>query len=180
MPKTVSGHQAITSWSSPMLAARDIPGTKISLRTRRVCLPLFLHLASRLNLEVKPLLKRNTWSFNFRQIRMGDAVSDHAGYAIDCWSDDIGAHVWPSRMPVTKARMISKILESYKTAHGSYIFGWGASDQAGGVVYKGPTYHSTAANDPMHFFIAEGVTTKDMMFARKVLGIRPDGETSEG
>jgi hypothetical protein len=176
MSKTVSGHEAIKSWSSPLLAARKIPGTNISLRTRRSCLPLFLHLAARLDEEVKPLSKRNTWSFNYRPIRMGQsAVSDHAGYAIDCWSDDIGAHTWPSKMSATKAKKISRILESYKTRDGAYIFGWGASSLAPGVDYKGPTHRTQKGNDPMHFFIAPGITNRDLMQARKSMGVRLDG-----
>jgi hypothetical protein len=173
--RTVSGHEAIKSVSSPLLAAQKIPGTKITIRTRRSCLPLFLHLAAALNEGVEALSSRNTWSYNYRPIRMGEAVSDHAGYAIDCWSDGIGAHRWPSKMPATKAKKIGRILEQYITANGRYIFGWGASDQAPGVDYKGPTYHSQKANDPMHFFVAPGVGTKDLLEVRKALGIRLDG-----
>lgn len=175
MTQTVSGHEAIKSWSSPLLAAREIPGTKISLRTRRSCLPLFLNLAARLDKEVEPLSKRNTWSFNYRAIRMGDAVSDHAGYAIDCWSDGIGSHTWPSKMPVAKAKKISKILQDYKTADGRYVFLWGASELAPGVVYKGPHYKTQAGNDPMHFAVAPGITTSDLMKVRKALGVQLNG-----
>lgn len=175
MTQTVSGHEAIKSWSSPLLAAREIPGTKISLRTRRSCLPLFLNLAARLDKEVEPLSKRNTWSFNYRAIRMGDAVSDHAGYAIDCWSDGIGSHTWPSKMPVGKAKKISKILEDYKTADGRYVFLWGASSLAPGVMYKGPTHNTQAGNDPMHFAVAKGITTSDLMKVRKALGVQLNG-----
>jgi len=173
--KTVSGHNAIKSWSSSLLAARKIPGTKISLRTRRSCLPLFLHLARRLDKEVKTLSKRNTWSYNYRAIRMGKAVSDHAGYAIDCWSDDIGAHRWPSKMPKGKAKKISKILEDYKTPDGRYIFLWGASSQAPGVDYAGRTHRTQAGNDPMHFAIARGISTRDLMKTRKKMKLRLNG-----
>jgi hypothetical protein len=175
MTKTVSGHEAIKSWSSPLLSARVIPGTKISLRTRRSCLPLFLNLAARMDQEVEALSKRNTWSFNYRAIRMGDAVSDHAGYAIDCWSDGIGAHTWPSKMPAAKAKKISKILEDYKTPDGRHVFGWGAASISAGVVYTGPTYRTKAGNDPMHFFVAPGITTSDLMKVRKVMGIELSG-----
>jgi hypothetical protein len=128
-----------------------------------------------LNEEVKPLSKRNTWSYNYREIRMGDAVSDHAGYAIDCWSDDIGAHTFPSKMPATKARKISKILEEYRTKDGRYVFLWGASSIAPGVTYKGLTHKTKAGNDPMHFAIARGITTKDLMQVRKAMAVRLDG-----
>jgi hypothetical protein len=175
MTQTVSGHEAIKSLSSPMLSARLIPGTKISLRTRRSCLPLFLNLAARLDQEVEPLSKRNTWSYIYRAIRMGDAVSDHSGYAIDCWADGIGAHTWPSKMPAAKAKKISKILEEYKTPDGRHVFGWGAASISAGVIYTGPTYHTKAGNDPMHFFIAPGITTSDLMKVRKMLGIELNG-----
>ena len=178
MSNTVSGHPAIKSWGSPLLAARRIPGTKISLRTRRSALPLFLHLAARLNTEARPLNPRDTWSFNYRPIRMGQsAVSDHAGYAIDCWSSSVGAHTWPSRMPARLARKIGRILEDYRTPDGRYIFLWGASSQAPGVDYKGPTHRTQKGNDPMHFAIAPGITNADLMRTRKAMGLRLDGTT---
>jgi hypothetical protein len=175
MTLTVSGHEAIKSWSSPLLAARKIKGTKITLRTHRSCLPLFLHLAARLNDEVKPLSVTDTWSYNYRDIRMGAAVSDHAGYAIDCWSSTIGAHRWPSKMPAKSAREISKILEDYRTKDGRYVFLWGASSLAAGVNYAGPTHKTQKGNDPMHFAVARGISTKDLMAVRKQMGIRLDG-----
>jgi hypothetical protein len=175
MSKTVSGHDAIKSWGSPLLAARKIPGTNITLRTRRSALPLFLHLAARLNTEVKPLSPRDTWSFNYRPIRLGQAVSDHAGYAIDCWASGIGAMTWPSKMPAKIAKQIGRVLEDYMTPDGRYIFLWGASSLAPGVDYKGPTHRTQRGNDPMHFAIARGVTNQDLMRTRKAMRLRLDG-----
>lgn len=175
MTQTISGHEAIKSWSSPLLAARKIPGTKITLRTRRSCLPVFLHLAARLDEEVRPLSISDTWSYNYRPGRMTDVVSDHAGYAIDCWSSTIGAHTWPSKMPATVAKKISRILEDYRTRDGRYVFLWGASSQAPGVVYSGPTHKTQKGNDPMHFAVARGISTKDLLAVRKEMGIRLDG-----
>jgi hypothetical protein len=177
MSKTVSGHQAIKSWGSPLLAARRIPGLKISLRTRKAALPLFLHLAARLNDEVQPLSSRDTWSFNYRPIRMGAAVSDHAGYAIDCWSSTIGRHTWPSKMSAKKARQIGRILEDYRTPDGRYIFLWGASSQAPGVDYKGPTHRTQKGNDPMHFAIARGISVRDLMKTRRAMKLKLNGTT---
>jgi hypothetical protein len=177
MIKTVSGHTAITSWGSPLLRAARIEGTKITLRTRRSALPLFLNLASNLNENVQELSVKDTWSFNYRAIRMGDSVSDHAGYAIDCWSSTIGAHRWPTKMPAKLAREISNILETYKTPNGKHIFLWGASSLAPGVIYTGPTHKTQAGNDPMHFAIAKGITTTDLMKTRKHLGIKLNGTT---
>jgi hypothetical protein len=177
--KTVSGHQAIKSWSSPLLRAARIPGTSISLRTRRSCLPLFLHLAARLNKEVRPLSSRDTWSYNNRPIRMGGGVtSDHAGYAIDAWSGGIGAHTWPSKMPANLAGKISRILEDYKTPSGRYIFLWGAASIAPGVSYKGPTHRTKKGNDPMHFAIAKGITNADLAATRKAMKIKLDGTST--
>jgi hypothetical protein len=179
MTTTVSGHPAIKSWSSPMLAARPIPGTRINIRTRKSCLPLFLHLAARLNKEVRRLNPRDTWSYNFRPIRMGQsAVSDHAGYGVDLWSSTTGAHVWPSRMPAADARKISRILEDYKTPDGRYVFGWGASRLAPGVVFKGFTHRTQAGNDPMHFIIARGITTADLMATRRAMKIKLNGTSA--
>jgi hypothetical protein len=178
MSKTVSGHDAIKSWSSPLLRAARIPGTKISLRTRRNCLPLFLHLAAQLN-GLRPLSVKDTWSYNNRPIRMGGGVtSDHAGYAIDCWSSNVGAHTWPSKMPATLAKRIGRVLEQYRTADGRYIFLWGASSLAPGVSdYKGPTHRTQKGNDPMHFAIAKGITNADLMAVRRRMKLKLDGTT---
>jgi hypothetical protein len=173
--KTVSGHEAIKSWGSPLLRAARIPGTRISLRTRRSCLPLFLHLFARLNREVRVLNPKDTWSYNYRPIRTGSAVSDHSGYACDAWSSTVGAMTWPSRMPEGLARKIGRILEDYKTPDGRYIFLWGAASIAPGVNYKGPTHRTQRGNDPMHFAIARGITTKDLMRTRKAMRLRLNG-----
>lgn len=174
--ETVSGHEAIKSWGSPLLRAARIPGTKISLRARRSALPIFLHLFDRLNQEVKPLSVKDTWSYNYRAIRLGAAVSDHAGYACDAWSSSIGAHTWPSRMSAADARKVGRILEEYKTPDGRFIFLWGAASIAPGVDYKGPTHNTARGNDPMHFAIARGITSQDLMRTRKSMRLKLDGK----
>jgi hypothetical protein len=174
MAATVSGHSAIKYSRSPYLKRGYVPGRPVWILTRKAYLPLFLRLCVLLD-QVEPLQLRNTWSFNYRPPRMGDGVSDHAGYAIDCWSDGIGAHTWPSKMPKAKALAVSKILENFKTADGRHIFGWGACNDAPGVVYTGPTYSKHASNDPMHFYIAPGIDTTDAARVIKALGIKSDG-----
>lgn len=173
MAKTVSGHAALRS-IDPRLAKRYVPGRPIWLRTHRSFLPLFLRLAVLLD-QVEPLKVSNTWSYNYRQPRMGEGVSDHAGYAIDCWSNGIGTHTWPSKMPADKAAKISAILEKFKTDDGRHIFGWGACIKAPGVIYTGPTYRLTKSNDPMHFFIAPGISSRDASLVIKKLKIQSDG-----
>lgn len=175
MTKTVSGHEAIKSWGSPLLAARKIPGTNISLRTRRAALPLFLNLFARLNEEARPLSPKDTWSFNYRPIRLGSAVSDHSGYACDAWASSVGAMRWPSKMPAKLARKIGRILEDYKTPDGRFVFLWGASSLAPGVDYAGPTHRTQRGNDPMHFAIARGITTQDLMRTRRAMRLKADG-----
>lgn len=162
MPTTISGHPAATTSGDPRLAVGTIPGTDITLRTMRVALPLFLHVAAALDKEVEPLQKRNTWSYNYRPPRMGSGVSDHSGWAIDLWSDGIGMHTWPSRMPKAKAQKMGRILERYRTEDGRYVFGWGAANIAPGVDYKGKTYTKQSSNDPMHVFIAPGIDANDL------------------
>ena len=174
MAATVSGHSAIKYSRSPYLKRAFVPGRPVWIMTRKAYLPLFLRLCVLLD-QVEPLALRNTWSFNYRPARMGSGVSDHAGYAIDCWSDGIGMHTWPSKMPKGKALAISAILEKFKTADGRHIFGWGACNDAPGVVYTGPTYNKHASNDPMHFFIAPGIDTTDAAKVIKSLGIKSDG-----
>ena len=173
MPRTLSGHLAITSTRNPLLAARKVPGRPITLRTHRAYLPLFLRLAVLLD-QVEPLQTRNTWSFNYRPARLGKGVSDHSGYAIDCWSDGIGANttIANNRMPAKQAAEISKLLKQFRTKDGRLIFGWGVSDQVKGVDYP-LTYHRL--NDPMHIYIASGITPTDALLARRRLGIKPDG-----
>lgn len=177
MANTVSGHEAIKSWADPRLRSARIPGTKINLRTRRSCLPLFLHLFARLNREVRKLNPKDTWSFNYRPIRLGQSVSDHAGYACDAWSSSVGAMTWPSKMPANMAKQIGRVLEDYKTPDGRYIFLWGAARIAPGVDYKGPTHNTQKGNDPMHFAIAPGITNADLMRTRKAMRLKLDGTT---
>lgn len=175
MAKTISGHTAITSSSSPLLVKRWVPGRPIWIKVHRAYAPLFLRLMVLLD-QVEPLRQRNTWSYNYREPRMGSGVSDHAGYAIDCWSDGIGMHTWPSRMPVRQAHAIAGILERFKTADGRHIFGWGISKQApGGKLYTGPTYSKQESNDPMHFFIAPGIGIWDAWRTCRRMAIRKDG-----
>lgn len=174
MAATVSGHSAIKYSRSPYLKRAFIPGRPVWILTRKAYLPLFLRLCVLLD-QVEPLQLRNTWSFKYRPPRMGEGISDHAGYAIDCWSDGIGTHTWPSKMPKAKALAISKILKGFKTADGRHIFGWGACDDAPGVVYTGPTYEKHVSNDPMHFYIAPGITTRDAARVIKALRIKSDG-----
>lgn len=174
MPSTLSGHAAITSSSSPLLRTAYVPGRPIWIKTHRAYTPLFLRLMVLLD-QVEPLKQRNTWSYNYRQGRMATGISDHAGYAIDCWSDGIGAHTWPSRMPRDAALQISRILDNFRTHDGRYIFLWGICRESPGVVYGGPTYTKHESNDPMHFAIAPGVTAFDAVRARLKMRIRNDG-----
>lgn len=173
MAKTISGHNALKGYSL-WLKRAYVPGRPVWLKTHRSFLPLFLRLAVLLD-QVEQLKLSNTWSYNYRPPRMGEGVSDHAGYAIDCWSNGIGAHTWPTKMPADKATKISHILEGFKTSDGRHVFGWGTYYKAPGVTYKGDMYRKTRSNDPMHFFIAPGITPADAGRVIKALGIRPDG-----
>jgi len=174
MPKTISGHDAIKYSTSPYLRRAFVPGRPVWISTHRAYTPLFLRLCVLLD-QVEQLKLRNTWSYNYRPPRMGEGISDHAGYAIDCWSDGIGMHTWPSRMTAEQAKQVSAILEGFKTKDGRHVFGWGACNDAPGVIYTGPTYNLTAANDPMHFYIAPGITKADAAAVIKALGIQKDG-----
>ena len=179
MSKTISGHLAIKDWGSALLRSARVPikSAKITLRTRKACLPLFLNVAQQLHRRVHPLSPRDTWSFNYRKPAMGSGISDHSGYAIDCWSSSIGAHTWPSRMSREQARNMAKVLSEYRTKDGRYVFGWGISSQApGGDIYRGPTYNSKTANDPMHVYIARGITMRDVMKVRRRMKIKRNGE----
>lgn len=173
MAKTVSGHSALKGYD-PRLARRFVPGRPVWIKAHRSYLPLFLRLAVLLD-QVEPLKLSNTWSYNYRPPRLGTGVSDHAGYAMDCWSNGIGAQTWPTKMPADKAAKISLILEGFKTPDGRHVFGWGTYYKAPGVTYSGDMYKKTRSNDPMHFFIAPGVSTSDAAKVMKALGIQKDG-----
>jgi hypothetical protein len=166
---TVSGHPAAEDYDDPRLAAGTIPGTDIKITTMAGCLPLFLHLMARLNLEVWPLSWRDTWSIGIRKARMGSSTSDHAGWATDSWADGIGAHTWPPRMSMTQAARMHTVVHTYRTADGRRIFGWGAHSSLGG------DYTKTASNDPMHVFVRPGITEADLVACAKRMGIGPDG-----
>ena len=171
MGTTISGHPAANDYDDARLATGVVPGTDgIKLTVFRGCLPLFLHCAARLSAEVAPLRKHDTWSIGIRDARMASGISDHAGWAIDCWADGIGAHTWPPKMSAEQARKMLAIVSSYKTAGGRRIFGWGAHDSLGG------DYHKQASNDPMHVYVRSGITEADVADAAKRLGIGPDGK----
>lgn len=177
MARTISGHTAITSTRSPLLAVRHVPGRPVSLRTHRAFLPLFLRLAVLLDINVAKLSPKDTWSYAYRAPRMGSSssVSDHAGYACDFWSARIGAHTWPSKMSKDQAEVMSGILERFRTVDGRHLFGWGACNKAPGVVYTGPTYNRPESNDPMHVFVAPRITALDAFRARLQMRIKADG-----
>ena len=177
MPNTISGHRAITTSRSPLLATRHVPGRPVSLTTHRAFLPLFLRLAVLLDINVAKLSPKDTWSYAYRAPRMGTAtsISDHAGYATDSWSAREGAHTWPSRMSKAQAEAMSAILERFRTVDGRHLFGWGACNKAPGVVYTGPTYNKPESNDPMHVFVAPGITALDALRARRKMRIKADG-----
>lgn len=183
MTVTISGHNAITTWGDPRLRQANVPGPAANgvwLRTHHAALPLFLNVAKRLSVRVQPLNRGNCWSYSFRPAAMGGgAVSDHAGWAIDLWSGDvsgdggrgIGAHTWPSRMPEDLARVMGRELDRYRTADGRFVFGWGASRLAPGVVREGPCYRTSAGHDPMHVYIAPGITVADLRAVRRAMRI---------
>lgn len=172
MASTVSEHPAAKSYDDPRLSRRTIPGTgNIALTTMTVALPLYLDLARRLNRKVAPLSKRDTWSISIRPPAAGDpdAISDHAGWACDFWSSGIGAHTWPPRMSAKQARIMRRIVHSYKTSDGRRIFGWGAHSSLGG------DYDQPRNNDPMHVFVRPGITPDDLRAVRAAMGISKGG-----
>lgn len=174
MATTLSGHTALVP-TSLLLSTRAVPGRPEKLRTHRAYLPLFLRLAVLLDNRVQQLSTADTWSYNYRQARMASGLSDHAGYACDFWSAGIGAHIWPTHMPADKATAMGHVLEGFRTVDGRHIFGWGAVKGAPGVDYTGPLYTQHASSDPMHVYVAPGVSPLDAWKARKAMGIRADG-----
>lgn len=172
MVATVSGHPAAESYSDPRLASGTVPGTKgIRLTTMKAALPLFLDVARRANRKVAPLSARDTWSIGIRPPRAGShsQTSDHAGWACDFWAAGIGAHTWPPRMNAKQARVMRRIVHSYKTRDGRRVFGWGAHESLGG------DYTQTVNNDPMHVFVRPGITANDLAEVQRRMSIRDNG-----
>lgn len=172
MARTISGHEALQP-GDDRLQTGTVPGTKVKLTTRAAMLPLFLDLARRLNKRVKPLSTKDTWSYAYRPPRLGNGWSDHCGYAIDAWSSTIGSQSTPTSMTAQQARAMSEILETYRTHDGHYVFGWGTRTSNPGVTFGGITYNGVS--DPMHVFVAPGVTVDDVQEVRKRMGIKADG-----
>ena len=75
----------------------------------------------------------------------------------------------------TDTEGISEITaDGIRTADGRLVFGWGICKDSPGVDYP-ITYSKHASNDPMHFFIAPGITTKDAAAVIKAMRIATDG-----
>lgn len=185
MTATVDGYPGRPP-GSPFLATRPVPSAEAhgwSITADRAWLPFLLDYARWASRHVQPLNRGNCWSYSWRAIRTGSALSAHAGWAIDLWSGTvsgpggrgIGAMTWPSAMPEDTARKISKRLEQYRTLDGRHLFLWGACNTAPGVIYTGPTYHYPQYHDPMHYALAPGIARDELREARKRLGIRRDG-----
>lgn len=173
MGSTVSGHPGRPA-GSLHLRTGTVPDTGIRITTDRAALPLFLAVLRRLHRHVKPLGK-DTWSFCWRPIRTGHALSDHAGWAVDVWASGVGANTMtaPSHMPADVARGVSRILEDFRTPDGRRVFGWGQRRGEPGVTYSGPMYSRLA--DPMHIFVAPGISGDDLRATRRRMGIGRDG-----
>lgn len=173
MGTTVSGHPARRP-GSPYLSTGTVPDTSIRITTDSSCLPLFLALLRRLDKHVKEL-GRDTWSFCYRPIRTGSALSDHCGWAVDVYASGVGANTMtaPSRMPAEIAHGMSRVLNDFVTPDGRYVFGWGQRRSEPGVSFRGPMYARLA--DPMHVFVAPGIGRDDLRATRKAMRIGKDG-----
>jgi len=113
------------------MARGTVPGTHKSILVRREILPVFLDLLLRINREVMPLDKGPLDSWEYRDARLGGGLSNHAsGTAIDFRYDVLKADHKVHMTGAQRAKMES-ILNSYKTADGHRVFGWGGEWKPG-------------------------------------------------
>jgi len=144
------------------LKTGTIPGTKIRLTTRDVCLPFFLALAADYNEMIEPLsLGRNDdGGYAYRVSRESELWSNHAsGTAIDLnWSGHGSRNLvnrkWWALGRNKKATDVIK--KRYR------IVNWGGD-------------WSDRYYDPMHWELKAGTNTASVRGMLHSLGINPDG-----
>lgn len=172
MATTLSGHPALRPYD-PRLRTRRVPGRPVSLRAHYAALPLMLR-ASVLMDQVCQIRVEDSGSYNYRYPRGSTSgpMSDHAGWAFEHWTLRIGRVGFPTRMSATQASAISELLRRFRTADDRVVFGWGASDKSPGVDY--PLTYSRLS-DPMHFYVAPGITVADLKAVRARMRINTDG-----
>ena len=172
MATTLSGHPALTP-GDRRLKSGPVPGRPVTIRAHHAALPLMLR-ASVLFDRVCQIRVADSGSYAYRQPRTSSTgpMSDHCGWAMDHWSARIGREGFPAKMRANQAAQISQILLKFHTADDRLVFGWGASDQSPGVDY--PITYSRLS-DPMHFYVAPGITVTDLKAVRARMRINTDG-----
>ncbi len=172
MATTLSGHPALRPYD-PRLRTRRVPGRPVSLRAHWAALPLMLRASVLLD-QVCQIRTSDSGSYNYRYPRGSTSgpMSDHCGWAFEHWTLRIGRVGFPTHMSRSEAAQISQILRRFHTGDGRVVFGWGASDQSPGVDY--PLTYSRLS-DPMHIYVAPGITVTDLKTVRARMRINADG-----
>lgn len=154
MSRTISGHEAVTTSTSPLLVRVAVPGADWTILAHKDYAPILASVAAAWHREVAPLRldPLECWSYAYRPPRLGSGVSDHAGYAIDVNSAHEGAQGCAGGM----VTMSSAQLRACKAIADRYrpVVYWG-----GPVAYGGQYgSHGCATVDPMHWYIRPGAT----------------------
>jgi TP901 family phage tail tape measure protein len=156
-----NGWPHLTSYNSPLLARKNIPGTQIGLTARKEVLPLFLAIASEYNKRLRKVDPTQSAAFDLRLNRSHDerAKSNHpSGTAMDinwnqegAYSDSLALFDWwngrksPSApwssisvRPASEARNIKNRFNRF-----GEIIEWYGSSKVGGdwIGYKPDWMH---------------------------------------
>ncbi len=122
---SLNGWPGIPDETDARMTRGTVPGTHKHVLLRKEVMPLFLNLLSRINKEVLPLNPGPLDSWEYRDARLGGGLSNHAsGTAIDFRYDVLEAD-HQIHMTQAQRRQMERILDSYKTADGHRVFGWG-------------------------------------------------------
>ena len=156
---------ALNGWTvlkpgSTLLATGTVPGTKVSITTHKVCLPLFLAVLYDYADWIRPLRATCTGGYAYRQATSGAGWSTHAaGAAIDVNWNYEGAQRASNRAfwnTVTNHKAVDQIKNVYD------VLEWGGD--------WGPAFW-----DPMHWQISQHANAAAVAEKVKFLGIDAKG-----
>jgi hypothetical protein len=166
---SLNGWAAIPDPSDPRMASVRIAGHTLHLR--KEVMPVFLSALRRINAEVLPLAPGPLDSWEYRDARLGGGLSNHAsGTAVDFRYDVLRADHQVHMTPAQR-RAMERILDSYQTADGHRLFGWGGEWTPG------------RACDEMHLEVGQrwqvgrAITPGDFTQFVARHHLRPDGTT---
>lgn len=169
LQKSINGWKVITSYSSPLLDMKRVPGTTVKLKMHKDVLPLFLALAADYHKEVAKLRPAECGAFNPRHSALNpDVWSDHSsGTAVDLnWGHEgaVGPNGGMKTMTKQQIAACAEIKKRYE------IVIWGGDKARGG------DYRQERFWDPMHYALAPDTKLTDVRRVLKKLKIDANGK----